>query len=54
MATSKSKALKKQGYDKPALRTITTAKHKVEQFDLGNGKWAPNKRWNLKTGKREL
>jgi hypothetical protein len=35
-------------------RTIYTTQYKVEQFMLDNGKWVALKRWNLKTGKREL
>lgn len=35
-------------------RIIFTEKYRVEQFLLDNGIWVALKRWNLKTGKREL
>lgn len=35
-------------------RIIYTEKYKIEQAQLNNGVWVPIRRWNLKTGKREL
>lgn len=39
----------------PLTRVVYTQTHKVEQILLSeHGHWAPLKRWNLKTGVREL
>ena len=35
-------------------RIIETGKYIVEQVQLANGTWVPNKRWNKQTGEREL
>lgn len=35
-------------------RTIENTIYIIEQFKLNNGIWLPLKRWNKKTGKREL
>lgn len=39
----------------PITRIVYTPKYKIEQMSLTPyGHWAPIKRWNLKSGKREL